>query len=95
MFSLKSKIAVVTGGARGIGEATCRAFARQGAMVYLLDIDIIRALRIVQDIGKRCEALRCDVTDMSAISITLDKIAEQGASRYPRQQRRRRLPRQT
>lgn len=75
MFSLRSKIAIVTGGAKGIGEATCRAFVQQGAMVYVLDVDILNAFRVAQDIGKRCEALRCDVTDASAVTSTIDKIA--------------------
>ncbi len=75
MFSLKSKIAIVTGGAKGIGEATCRAFAQQGAMVYLLDIDMPNALRVAHEIGTHCKALCCDVTDASAVTSTIDKIA--------------------
>ena len=39
MFSLKDKVAVVTGAASGIGEAIARTFARAGASVYVLDRD--------------------------------------------------------
>ncbi len=39
IFSLQNKTAVVTGGAKGIGKSICEVFARQGARVYLLDID--------------------------------------------------------
>lgn len=74
MFSLKSKTAIVTGGAKGIGEATCRAFAQQGAIVYLLDIDMPNALRVAHEIGTHCKALCCDVTDASAVTSTIDKI---------------------
>jgi 2-keto-3-deoxy-L-fuconate dehydrogenase len=39
MYSLKNKTAIITGGGSGIGKAICMLFARQGARVYLLDID--------------------------------------------------------
>ncbi len=39
MFSLKDKVAVVTGAASGIGEAIARMFSRAGASVYVLDRD--------------------------------------------------------
>ncbi len=75
MFSLQSKIAIVTGGAKGIGEATCHAFVQQGAMVHLLDIDMPNALRVAGAIGARGQAHNCDITDPDAVTHTIDEIA--------------------
>ncbi|MYH08112.1 MAG: SDR family NAD(P)-dependent oxidoreductase, partial [Rhodothermaceae bacterium] len=72
MFSLESKIAIVTGGAKGIGEATCRAFIHQGATVHLLDIDMPNAHRVAKDLGARCKAHCCDVTDSNAVTDTIN-----------------------
>lgn len=54
---LKSKVALVTGAARGIGEAVAAAFAREGAAVILTDIDAEGAARAAARLGQRAEAL--------------------------------------
>ena len=36
MASLKNQIAIITGGARGIGEGVCRVFCKEGAKVFLM-----------------------------------------------------------
>src|SRR6202171_4390617 len=65
-FRLDGRIALITGGASGIGEATCRIFATAGAQVYIADIDRDRAERLASDLpGSR--ALICDVTDERAV----------------------------
>ena len=65
-FSLDGRIALVTGGASGIGEATCRIFAGAGARVYIADIDRGRAERLASELPSS-RALICDVTDERAV----------------------------
>jgi NAD(P)-dependent dehydrogenase (short-subunit alcohol dehydrogenase family) len=65
-FRQDGRVAMVTGGASGIGEATSRVFAAAGAAVLIADIDIPRAEKLAAELpGAR--AVRCDVTDESAI----------------------------
>ena len=50
-MKLKDKIAVVTGGANGIGRALCRRFAAEGARVVVADIESERAATVAEEIG--------------------------------------------
>jgi NAD(P)-dependent dehydrogenase (short-subunit alcohol dehydrogenase family) len=62
---LQNKIALITGGASGMGESTAFAFAREGARVVVVDIDGERAVSVVNQIkeqGGMGLALQADVT---------------------------------
>lgn len=66
---LKNKVALVTGGGSGIGEATCKRFATEGALVVVTDINADSAQRVAADIsasGGQAQALAQDVTDEEA-----------------------------
>jgi NAD(P)-dependent dehydrogenase (short-subunit alcohol dehydrogenase family) len=70
-FQLSGKVAVVTGGASGIGESVARLLARQGADVCLLDRDAERAERVVAEIrgcAGRASFSRCDVTSAGDVA---------------------------
>lgn len=64
---LTSKTALITGAARGIGLALARAYAREGALVALADIDMARAEAAAADIGDAASAIEMDVTDQASI----------------------------
>jgi len=59
---LAGKVAIVTGGARGTGEATARRFVREGASVVLADVLDERGRQVEADLGSRALYVRLDVT---------------------------------
>lgn len=75
MESLSGKMAVVTGGARGIGQAIALAFARAGADVAVLDLrkeDAERTAAQIRDLGRRGFAIPADVGDEQSITAAID-----------------------
>lgn len=64
MERFKDAVAVITGGASGIGLATARALAREGATLVLADVEedaLRRAVEALRALGARAEGVRCDV----------------------------------
>jgi rhamnose utilization protein RhaD (predicted bifunctional aldolase and dehydrogenase)/NAD(P)-dependent dehydrogenase (short-subunit alcohol dehydrogenase family) len=71
---LARQVAVITGGGSGIGAATARAFAAQGAEVAILDRDGAAARDVAKSIGGAALAVECDVTDGAAVSAAFDTV---------------------
>ncbi len=72
--ALARQIVLVTGGGSGIGAATARAFARQGAEVCVADRSRSAAALVAGEIGGL--AIECDVTDKSSITKMYSTICE-------------------
>ena len=71
---LDGEIAVVTGGARGIGRAICETFARQGATAVIADIDEDQANKTAAEIrtaGGHADARALDVTDEAQVEAVM------------------------
>lgn len=72
--TFKGKVAVVTGAARGLGLAFCRALHARGAQVVLVDIDIAEAERSASEFGPDALALCCDVADELALAAAVKRV---------------------
>ena len=70
--SLQGRVAVVTGGGRGIGRALCRALAAEGAKVAIGDVDAAAAEEAASELGG--VGLRVDVTDRPGFTAFLDEV---------------------
>ncbi len=78
LISLDSKVAVVTGGAQGIGEAVCRKLFECGARVVVADIDGAGAGRVASDLGDedRAFAVELDVSDGESVDGMMMQVSE-------------------
>ncbi|CAG9166625.1 SDR family NAD(P)-dependent oxidoreductase [Cupriavidus pampae] len=78
---VENKVVIVTGAAspRGIGKATARALAAQGAKVVIVDLQRDAAEAAAADLGEGHLGLRCDVTDKTSCeAVARDTVARYG-----------------
>ena len=69
---VSGQVAVVTGAASGLGEATARLMHAEGASVVLTDIQDDRGQRVAAELGDRCRFLHCDVTSELDVAGAVD-----------------------
>jgi 3-oxoacyl-[acyl-carrier protein] reductase len=73
--NLSGKTAIVTGGARGIGQAIAVRLAADGATVFIGDIDLPAAERAANAIGEHARALHLDVTSEASWQAAIQEAA--------------------
>lgn len=79
MKRLADKVAIITGGANGIGKATVQAFLHEGCRVAFWDIDTIAgnaALEEMQEFKGHCKFYKVDTTDSAATKVATQQVVE-------------------
>jgi len=69
-MKLTDKVALITGGAQGLGKSIALAMAREGAEILIAGRSMERAVQTeqaIQALGRRCVALHADVSDEEAV----------------------------
>jgi D-sorbitol dehydrogenase (acceptor) len=79
-MKLEHKVAVVTGGARGIGAAICRRYADEGASVAVADILADEAEALAREIGRGAFAVQLDVTKRASIDAMVETVVGRAGS---------------
>ncbi len=74
-MELKENVAIVTGGASGLGEACARRFALEGAHIGVLDVDEEKGSRLAADLGAQAIYCRTDVTSEQSVQAAVDRTA--------------------
>lgn len=80
MSDLHEKVALITGGGRGLGEAISHTLVKSGAIAVIADIREELAQKVALEIqadGGKALALHLDVTDAEQVTATIDQIMEQ------------------
>lgn len=80
LFSIKGKVALITGGSRGIGEMIAAGFLANGAKVYISsrksDVCDATAKRLQEEFGGECISVPADLSNLEGINTLADSISE-------------------
>jgi 3-oxoacyl-[acyl-carrier protein] reductase len=78
-LALEGKLALITGGARGIGREIAMLFANEGANIAICDVNLEEAQKTakeIENLGRQSLAFKADVTDSVQIQDMADKILD-------------------
>lgn len=73
---LKDKVALITGGATGIGKATVQRFIHEGAAVIICDVDEELGSATAEELGETCAFYKVDVSDRQSVLAWVDEVLE-------------------
>lgn len=74
-MDINNRVALVTGGAHGIGRATCRALQLEGAKIAVADLDLEAAQKVASDLGSI--AVRVDVSREDEIAAAVNQVEQE------------------
>ena len=74
--SIAGRVAIVTGAASGMGRATAKLFAEEGARVAVTDLDLLACQEVARECGTNALPYALDVSDYDAIRNVVGRIAE-------------------
>lgn len=74
---MNNRVALITGGARGIGEATAKLFAEKGYTVIVMDIIESNVCAEINDNGRECIFIKCDVSKEEQVKQAVAKVMNQ------------------
>ena len=78
-MKLQDKVALITGGAQGLGKSIALAMAREGANIVICDINpdtLPTAAAEIEALGRECLAVRCDVSSSDSVREMFAQIAD-------------------
>ena len=75
-MKIDGRVALISGGASGLGEATARRLAGQGASISILDRDEERGTALASEFGDGSIFIPCDVTDESHVAAAVERSVE-------------------
>ena len=73
---LADKVAIVTGGARGIGLAIAKRYVAEGARVVIADVDVVAGEAEANALGTHCRFVATDVGDAHAVANLIDRTVK-------------------
>lgn len=73
---VKNSVAIVTGGASGLGEACIRGLIADGAKVSIFDLSENNGNRLASEMGENCLFCKTDVTDESSVRSAIEKTVQ-------------------
>lgn len=75
-MNINESIALVTGGASGLGEAVVRNIVKQGGKVVIVDLDVTRGEALSKQLGEQAIFIETNVADEGSVQNTLEKAIE-------------------
>lgn len=75
-MELNGKTAIITGGASGLGEATVRRFAGQGARVAIFDLNEERGQALASELGDQVRYFHVNVSDEASVTTAIDAVVD-------------------
>jgi NAD(P)-dependent dehydrogenase (short-subunit alcohol dehydrogenase family) len=82
MSFFQDKVIAITGGASGIGKATAETLLKDGAKVYIADLNISGAEALISQYGDKCVAVKTDVSSLASVKEFFAKISKSGDQLY-------------